>query len=65
MTAADQIAAINAKAEAEHWAVEEKREKHVSCPNCRGYRLERQWCHVCNGSGFVKHCGAPMQGSEW
>ncbi|WP_368767572.1 hypothetical protein [Pseudomonas aeruginosa] len=23
------------------------------CPYCRGYDLERRWCHVCNGRGVV------------
>lgn len=25
-----------------------------ACPNCRGYHLERRWCHVCDGAGFIK-----------
>ncbi|RWY01814.1 hypothetical protein EQH75_19205 [Pseudomonas aeruginosa] len=23
------------------------------CPACRGYDLERRWCHVCDGRGVV------------
>ncbi len=23
------------------------------CPYCRGYNLERRWCHVCSGRGVV------------
>lgn len=26
----------------------------VTCPRCRGYRLERQWCEACNKSGVVE-----------
>jgi len=25
-----------------------------TCPRCRGYRLERQWCEACNRSGVVE-----------
>jgi len=25
-----------------------------TCPRCRGYWLERQWCALCNGNGLVK-----------
>lgn len=24
-----------------------------TCPVCRGYEVERQWCSCCNGSGFI------------
>ncbi|WXL23935.1 hypothetical protein WG219_11265 [Ectopseudomonas mendocina] len=23
------------------------------CTHCRGYELERRWCHVCDGKGLV------------
>lgn len=23
------------------------------CPACRGYRLERQWCDLCKGHGYI------------
>lgn len=26
----------------------------VTCPRCRGYRLERQWCEQCSGKGLVE-----------
>lgn len=26
----------------------------VTCPRCRGYRLERQWCEACNKTGVVE-----------
>jgi len=29
-------------------------EKLVNCPKCRGYNLERQWCDLCDGKGYVK-----------
>ena len=25
-----------------------------TCPKCRGYDLERQWCDHCNKSGFIQ-----------
>ncbi|WP_020208995.1 hypothetical protein [Gilvimarinus chinensis] len=28
-------------------------EKLATCPACRGYNLERQWCQHCNQSGAV------------
>lgn len=28
-------------------------QKMKTCPRCRGYRLESQWCQVCGGSGYV------------
>lgn len=24
------------------------------CNACRNYRLDRQWCHLCNGRGYVE-----------
>lgn len=29
-------------------------ETHRTCPACRGYDLEKQWCNKCNGSGLCK-----------
>lgn len=26
----------------------------VTCPHCRGYRLERQWCETCSRTGVVE-----------
>lgn len=26
---------------------------YKTCPRCRGYDLEKQWCLVCNKTGFI------------
>jgi len=26
----------------------------VACPICRGYSLEKRWCHKCGGAGVVE-----------
>lgn len=33
---------------------EYERDANVPCPKCRGYNLERQWCHICQGTGQVR-----------
>lgn len=30
----------------------------TTCPHCRGYELERQWCDVCGGSGTIANARA-------
>ncbi|WP_225104371.1 hypothetical protein, partial [Pseudomonas aeruginosa] len=37
----------------ERTGVEQMEQELKPCPYCRGYDLERRWCHVCNGSGVV------------
>jgi DnaJ-class molecular chaperone len=27
--------------------------KYETCPHCRGYNVERQWCDHCKGDGRV------------
>lgn len=27
--------------------------KYITCPRCRGYDLEKQWCLVCDKTGFI------------
>lgn len=35
------------------------------CPACRGYDLERQWCELCHGNGYVAdHSTQRGDGSE-
>lgn len=32
-----------------------------TCPRCRGYSLESQWCSTCKGAGFIaKRSAEPM-----
>ena len=33
--------------------------KSKVCEFCRGYNVERQWCHVCGGSGVIA-AGVPV-----
>jgi DnaJ-class molecular chaperone len=28
--------------------------KYETCPRCRGYNVERQWCDRCKGEGRVE-----------
>ncbi|HEJ2485208.1 TPA: hypothetical protein ACQTXP_004094 [Pseudomonas aeruginosa] len=37
----------------ERTGVEQMEQELKPCPYCRGYDLERRWCHVCNGRGVV------------
>ena len=34
--------------------------KSKVCEFCRGYNVERQWCHVCGGSGVMPVVQYPM-----
>lgn len=36
-------------------------EKLISCPQCRGYGLEKQWCDLCNGKGMIKDGKTPSE----
>lgn len=35
-----------------------------SCPACRGYDLERQWCDVCKGYGYVDAALSSQRGED-